>query len=83
VLIFVASAAQGMMLFLPAVEYSGSKLNGLPAQLLAEVVMKPLAPDACMNPVRLRSVPDKNFIVLGGGHRHRLDQAVLLKRELC
>ncbi len=47
----VASAAQGMMLPLAAVLYSGSKLNGLPEQSLAEVVMKPLAPDACMNPV--------------------------------
>ncbi len=52
VLMLVCSAAQGMMLpALAAVLYSGWKLNGVPAQLAAAVVMKPLAADACMKPV--------------------------------
>ena len=45
------SAPHGMMLPALAVLYSGWKLNGVPEQSADEVVMKPLAADACMKPV--------------------------------
>src|ERR1700722_11734724 len=47
-----AIAAQGMILALAAVLYSGWKSNGVPEQSAAGVVMKPFAAEACMNPVR-------------------------------
>src|SRR5215469_17153753 len=51
VLMSVAIAAHGMMLPWAAVEYSGSKLNGVPEQSAIDVFWKPLAADACMKPV--------------------------------
>src|ERR1019366_410120 len=47
----VCSAAQGTMLPLAAVLYSGWKLNGLPEQLSIEVFWKPLTAEACMKPL--------------------------------
>ena len=57
VLMSVWMAAQGMTLPWAAVLYSGWKLNGVPAQLAIEVFWKPLAAEACMEPLvcRVRS----------------------------
>jgi len=51
VLTSVRIAAHGTMLAGFAVLYSGWKLNGVPLQLAIEVLAKPLAADACIQPL--------------------------------
>ena len=50
----VCRAAHGMTLAGFAVENSGWKLNGVPAQVANEVFWKPLAAEACMEPLVCR-----------------------------
>src|ERR1700733_4124822 len=68
---FVCRAAHGMTLAVLAVENSGWKLNGVPAQVAIEVVWNPLVAEACMEPLvwRVRSpiTPLKAFPPPGAG----------------